>query len=86
MELDENLMRENLPWQDEVAAKRRIYEIRKVKYGEGTREVAEHVGDSKGEFWEDMRLATAMTAIPELADSKNKSQAQNKLTIVGKAP
>lgn len=84
MELDENLMRENLSWQDEVAAKKRIYEIRKAKYGEGTREVAEHVGDSKGEFWEDMRLAKAMATIPELADSKNKSQAQNKLRLLAR--
>jgi site-specific DNA-methyltransferase (adenine-specific) len=84
MELDENLMRENLPWQDEVAAKKRIYEIRKVKYGEGTREVAEHVGDSKGEFWEDMRLAKAMDTIPGLSDSKNKSQAQNKLRLLAR--
>jgi ParB/RepB/Spo0J family partition protein len=82
IELDENMLRENLTYQEEVMAKKRIYEIRKAKYGEGVREAAEHVGESRGEFWEDIRLATAMEVMPELAESKNKSQAQNKLRLL----
>ena len=81
IELDENLMREELPWQDEVKAKNRILEIRKNKYGEGIREVADHIGDSRGALWEDARLAEAMKVMPALADSKNKTQAQNKLRL-----
>lgn len=81
IELDENLMREELPWQDEVKAKQRILEIRKSKYGEGIREVADHIGESRGELWEDSRLAKAMEVMPELADAKNKTQAQNKLRL-----
>lgn len=81
IELDENLMRENLTWQDEVKAKARLVEIRKQKYGEGVREVAEHIGESRGETWEDARLAKAMEVMPELAHAKNKTQAQNKLRL-----
>lgn len=82
IELDENLLRENLTYQEEVIAKKRIYEIRKTKYGEGIREAADHVGESKSEFWEDVRLAEAIAIFPELADSKNKTQAQNKLRLL----
>ena len=82
MESDENLLRENLTYQEEVMAKKRIYEIRKTKYGDGVREAAEHVGESRGEFWEDVRLANAIEIMPELGEAKNKSQAQNKLRLL----
>ena len=82
MELDENLMRENLSWQDEVVARKRISEIRAKKYGEGIRDVAEHIGESKSEVWEDVRLAKAMEVLPELGESKNKTQAHNKLRLL----
>jgi ParB/RepB/Spo0J family partition protein len=82
IELDENLLRENLTYQEEVAAKKRIFEIRKKKYGDGIRESAEHVGESKTEFWEDVRLAEAIEVFPELGEAKNKSQAQNKLRLL----
>ena len=84
IELDENLQRENLSFQDEVRAKARIYEVRKELYGDGIREVAEHVGESRGEFWEDVRLAKAMQEHPELAESKNKTQANNKLRLMAR--
>ena len=82
IELDENLMREELSWQDEVRAKARIVDIRKELYGEGIREVADHVGESRGELWEDQRLARAMAVMPELADAKNKTAANNKLRLI----
>lgn len=82
IELDENLMREELPFQDEVKAKARIYEIRKAKYGDGFREVAEHLQESRGEVWEDIKLAEAMQEFPELAQAKNKTQANNKLRLL----
>lgn len=82
MELDENLLRENLSWQEEIAAKKRIYEIRSKKYGEGVREVAEHISESKSETWEDIRLAKAIEAVPDLGNAKNKTQAQNKLRLL----
>ena len=82
IELDENLVRENLSWQDEVKSKARLVDIRRELYGEGIREVADHVGESRGELWEDQRLARAMATNPELASSKNKTQAQNKLRLI----
>lgn len=84
IELDENIMREQLSWQDEVKAKARLVELRKVKYGDSIRDVADHVGESRGELWEDTRLAKAMEVMPELAHSKNKSQAQNKLRLIAR--
>src|SRR3990167_6538725 len=81
IELDENLMREELPWQDAVKAKARIVEIRRSKYGESVRDVAEHINESKSELWEDTQLAKAMVLMPELANAKNKTQAQNKLRL-----
>jgi ParB/RepB/Spo0J family partition protein len=82
IELDENLMRENLSWQDEIKAKARLVELRKELYGDSIRDVATHVGESRGELWEDQRLAKAIELLPELANSKNKTQAQNKLRLL----
>ena len=82
IELDENLQREQLSWQDEIKAKARLVELRKELYGDSIRDVAAHVGESRGELWEDQRLAKAIELIPELANSKNKTQAQNKLRLL----
>ena len=82
IELDENLQREQLSWQDEIKAKARLVELRKQLYGDSIRDVAAHVGESRGELWEDQRLAKAIELIPELAHSKNKTQAQNKLRLL----
>lgn len=82
IELDENLMRENLTWQEEVTAKARLVDLRKQLYGDSIRDVAKHVGETKSEIWEDQRLAKAIAVLPELAKSKNKTQAQNKLRLI----
>lgn len=82
IELDENLQRENLSWQEEVKAKARLVDLRKELYGDSIRDVATHVGETKSELWEDQRLAKAIELIPELAASKNKTQAQNKLRLL----
>lgn len=82
IELDENLQRENLSWQEEIKAKSRLVELRKQLYGDSIRDVATHVGESRGELWEDQRLAKAIELIPELANSKNKTAAQNKLRLL----
>lgn len=82
IELDENLMRENLSWQEEVKAKSRLVDLRKQLYGDSIRDVAQHVNETKSELWEDQRLAKAIELIPELAASKNKTQAQNKLRLL----
>ena len=82
IELDENLQRENLSWQEEIKAKSRLVDLRKELYGDSIRDVATHVGESRAELWEDQRLAKAIELIPELAASKNKTQAQNKLRLL----
>ncbi len=82
IELDENLQRENLSWQEEIKAKSRLVELRKQLYGDSIRDVATHVGESRGELWEDQRLAKAIELIPELANSNNKTQAQNQLRLL----
>jgi len=82
IELDENLLREELPYQDEVRAKAEIHAVRQELYGEGIRGTAEHLNESRGEVWEDIRLANAMETFPELAKAKNKTQAQNKLRLL----
>lgn len=82
IELDENLQRENLPWQEEVAAKKRVWDIRAELYGETVKEAAEHIGISHGSLFEDANLASYMEAIPELSKAKNKTQAQSKLKLI----
>ena len=82
IELDENLMREDLSWQEEIKAKSRLVDLRKQLYGDSIRDVATHVSESRAELWEDQRLAKAIELIPELANSKNKTQAQNKLRLL----
>ena len=82
IELDENLQREDLTWQEEVKAKDRLLELRKKLYGEKGVDVAEHVGQDNTTFWEDARLARAMEVIPALGKARNKSQAIAKLRLV----
>jgi ParB/RepB/Spo0J family partition protein len=82
IELDENLMRENLTWQEEVDAKRRILEVRSKLYDESIEDVADHIGASRGGLWEDANLAKAMEVVPELREAKNKTQALTKLRLL----
>lgn len=82
IELDENLQREQLSYQDECNAKLKMMNIRRELYGDSIRDVAEHVGESRGEFWEDIQLAKAMAIIPDLGKAKNKTQAKNKLRLI----
>ena len=82
IELNENLQREDLPFQDEVRAKAEMYELRKELYGDGFRELAQHLNESRGEVWEDVQLAKAIESHPELAKAKNKTQANNKLRLL----
>ena len=82
IELDENLRRESLPWQDEVKAKAALAEIRAKLYGDSVRDVAAHIGEAKTQTWEDVKLAKAIQDNPELANAKNKTQAQNKLRLL----
>ena len=81
IELDENLRREELPWPDEVRAKKELLEVRQRLYGDSIRDVADHIGEGKSKTWEDIQLAKAIEENPDLLKSKNKTQAQNKLRL-----
>lgn len=88
LELEENLMRENLTWQEEVNLKNEILrlqqEIHGVKglgrnqQGVSQADVAKMVGDSASNFSLDVTLASAMEVLPELADCKTKDEARKK--------
>jgi len=85
IELDENLQREDLTYQEECIAKKRLIDLREKLYGEsarGAKGAAEFAGADKTTFWEDARLAAAAEVMPELWKSKNKSQAISKLRLM----
>lgn len=84
MQLDENLIRENLTWQEEVGAKARLHEILTERYGTakaglpgGQRllDTAEYLGMKISALQEDVTLATFL-AIPEVTVAPNKSTAK----------
>lgn len=92
MELEENLQRENLTWQEEVALKNEILRLKQELHGiKGTgraatnssgvsqKDVAEMLGDSQANFSMDVALAKAMEEIPELAACSTKDEARKKL-------
>lgn len=82
LELDENLKRENLTWQEEVKAMAEMADLRKHLYGDNLREVAEHTNTSRGTVWGDTQLAKAIELVPDLAKCETKSQALRKLALL----
>lgn len=88
LELEENLQRDDMTWQEEVALKNEILklqqEIHGVKgkgntTGVSQNDVAKMVGDSPSNFSLDVTLSNAIETIPELADCKTKDDARKKL-------
>jgi len=84
MQLDENLVREDLAWQEEIKAKARLHEVLTERYGKaksgiigGHRlvDTAEHLGSKLTSLYEDVTLATFL-AIPEVAAAPNKTTAK----------
>lgn len=83
-QLDENLVREDLTWQEEVMAKKRLHEILTERFGAarpGARgghklqDTAEYIGAKLTAFSEDVTLATFLS-VPEVAAAKNKTVAK----------
>jgi len=76
MELEENVIRKDLTWPEEVECLRQLHELRQQMYGAatrakdnvgwGARETAEAVGRSLGSVGGDLRLATVLKERPEL--------------------
>lgn len=91
MELDENIQREDMTWQEEVALKDEIVRVKIELYGEkrpgkgqegrgiSQREIAEMLGESPANLSIDRTLAQAMKEIPELSNCKTKDDARKKL-------
>ena len=87
IELEENVMRANFTWQEEVAAKERLHSIKQQIHGkakQGTKgnedkwdlaDTAMALGESKTTVSVDIALAKGMRAFPHLAKEKNKSTA-----------
>jgi ParB/RepB/Spo0J family partition protein len=57
MELEENLQRRDLTWQEEVLAKKRLFELREKLYGKSVVDFAEELGESAGKTSQDLQLA-----------------------------
>jgi ParB family chromosome partitioning protein len=86
LELLENIERQDLTWQEEIAAKAKLDELYKSIHGDSfkdktrsgwsTRKSAELVGESIGNFSEDVSLYKAMKEIPELANCETKTEAK----------
>lgn len=86
LELLENTERDDLHWQEEVAAKAHLDELMKEEYGDSsitknrgdwsTRKSAALVGESSSNFSEDITLHKAVQEIPELAKYETKAEAR----------
>lgn len=85
IQLDENLVREDLEWQEDVNAKERLHQLFQGEYGEtepGKRgghslsDTAEYIGEGKSLFAEDVKLAAFAREIPEVAAAPNKTTAK----------
>jgi hypothetical protein len=98
VELEENLQRKELTWQEELSGKQKLLEIMQrihglpkvgpqsqidSRPGFGVNKLAAMLGESTGKTSQDLQLARAIAAVPALASLKNKSEALTKLKIVG---
>lgn len=89
LELEENLQREDMTWQEEVNLKNEILRLKqdihgvkglgRNQSGVSQNDIAKLVGDSPSNFSLDVGLAQAMEVIPELANCKTKDDARKKM-------
>lgn len=88
LELEENLQREDMTWQEEVNLKNEILKLKQSIHGVkglgrnqdgmSQADVAKMVGDSPSNFSLDVGLSNAMELLPELANCKTKDDARKK--------
>jgi len=87
IEIEENVRRKDLDWQEEVKGKKQLLEIKQELYGKaergkpkngewGMRDAAEYLGESLGSISMDIDLANALVEFPELQESRTKSAAR----------
>ena len=88
IELEENIQRESLTWQEEIDAKLTLHELKQSIEGKpmqksgapghGIKDTALILDESPGTVSQDLQLATAMRMFPSLKKEKNKSTAFKK--------
>lgn len=86
IEIQENLVRRNLPWYDSVILKKELFDMRQRQLGKGKqgrrkvgfslRDLAEELQEGLGTLSQDLRLAEAVLANPGLKKLEDKSTAQ----------
>uniref|UniRef100_A0A6M3L3E7 Putative methyltransferase n=1 Tax=viral metagenome TaxID=1070528 RepID=A0A6M3L3E7_9ZZZZ len=85
IELEENLVRENLDWRDEVNAKEELHSLFQKIFGKtspgqrgghGYADTAEHLGESRSILHEDVQLSVWAREVPEVASAKTKTEAK----------
>lgn len=96
MEIEENVKRKDLSWQEEVEGKRQLLAIMqtihgiakpgptfKDEKGFGTNRLAAMLGEAQSNTSRDLQLAEAMSQIPGLKNAETKAQAFTQLKILG---
>lgn len=87
IELEENIRRKDLTWQEQVASKKALYDLKVEKHGEkkpgpnqnkgvSKKDVAEAVNEHPRTFSRDVKLAEALEKIPALKNAKNPAEAR----------
>jgi DNA modification methylase len=97
IELEENLQRVDMTWDEEVRLKKQIHDLQQQIHGKAVRgggvnkgkghsvkDTAELLETSEATVIKDLKLAEALEKMPELATAKNKSDAQKMLKQLGK--
>ena len=91
IELEENVIRKQFTWQEEVRAKEQIHLIKQIQHGEsvkgheggwGEKETAGILDESTGGVHGDLKLARALKEYPELVEEDTKHEAHKKLNKI----
>jgi adenine-specific DNA-methyltransferase len=93
IEEEENIRRKDFAWQEQVAIKKEIHELRVKKHGAANpganngwriEDTANMFSESKANVSRDLALAEAISKAPELAKCKTKADATRLLASVGR--
>jgi ParB family chromosome partitioning protein len=93
IELEENIMRKEFTWPEEVLALHDLYKLKTEKYGRrvsgtevdigyGIKDAAEELEKSLGSVSMDLQLANALYEYPDLAQEKSKAAAFRKYKLL----
>lgn len=95
MEIEENVKRKDLSWQEQVEGKRQLLQIMQTIHGVakpgptfkdekgfGTNRLAAMLGEAQSNTSRDLQLAEAMAQIPGLKNAETKAQAFTQLKIL----